>query len=373
MAGSFDFSLADSQGTEVVPIAPEQFPFEEYLAYTENLESRCSDFIQKKRNSLVYRRFRVPAVFADASADMQASLELQLGGLAASMRFASDIPNFLEPWYGIGTVASAFGCTYAWHPGQAPATTAPFSSFKAALASDPVAIENTPVGKHTIEMLEYFLEKTRGMVPVSLCDVQSPLNASGYLVDTNNYYLGLYDDPESFKELLERIVDLSIPFYRKLQDMTGTAQVYPGHGFASSRVFTGFGMSDDNITMLSPDLYRELVLPSVNRLGTAMGGTVFHSCGNWVDKLPVVREMAGLLCVDGAFSAETDPDPNSPEPFIANLSGSGVILNARLVGSPDSIGDRLSVLTDSSVRTILVTYGRTPEEQQALYERASRQ
>ena len=237
----------------------------------------------------------------------------------------------------------------------------------------PLPIENTTVGRHTLEMTDYFLEQTKGRLPVSLCDVQSPLNASGYLVDTNNYYLGLYDDPGSFKDLLERIVDLSLPFYRKLKDMIGPALASPGHGFASSREFSGFGMSDDNITMLSPELYRELVLPAVERLGREMGGTVFHSCGNWSDKISVVGEMSGLLCVDGAFSAETDPDPNPVEPFIEYLSGKNIILNARLVGAPEDIGSTLQRLAASDVRTILVTYGRTVEEQHRLYQRASRQ
>ena len=30
-------------------------------------------------------------------------------------------PNFLEPWYGIGVVAGAFGVPYVWKEGQAPA------------------------------------------------------------------------------------------------------------------------------------------------------------------------------------------------------------------------------------------------------------
>ncbi|MCJ7673544.1 MAG: hypothetical protein MUO33_00145 [Sedimentisphaerales bacterium] len=31
------------------------------------------------------------------------------------------VAKFLEPWYGIGTVASAFGLDYVWKEGQAPA------------------------------------------------------------------------------------------------------------------------------------------------------------------------------------------------------------------------------------------------------------
>ncbi|WP_319559200.1 uroporphyrinogen decarboxylase family protein [Marispirochaeta sp.] len=367
MAKEFDSSLKDSQGTAVSPVTAAEFPFGEYEAYSRKLEEYCADFISGKINTLVYRRFRVPEVFASVSADMKRSLELQLGALKESMEYAGDIPNFLEPWYGIGTIASAFGCEYIWHEDQAPATVPPFSSFKEALEIDPVEIENTPIGKHTLDMTEYFLEKTKGRLPMSLSDVQSPLNASGYLVDTNNYYLGLYDDPENFKLLLERIVDLMVQFYKKQMEMIGSCLVLPGHGFASSRVFTGVGMSDDNITMLSPDLYRELVLPAVNRFSVEMGGVVFHSCGNWSNKIDVVKEMKGLYCVDGAFSSETDPDPNPVQPFLEAFDDGNVILNIRLVGSPEDIGRDLRTLASSSVKTIMVTYGRNPKEQKELY------
>ncbi len=36
---------------------------------------------------------------------MKKSLEWQLGALKKSMEYKADIPNFLEPWYGIGTIA----------------------------------------------------------------------------------------------------------------------------------------------------------------------------------------------------------------------------------------------------------------------------
>jgi len=51
------------------------------------------------------------------------------------MKYRADIPNFLEPWYGIGTIASAFGLDYIWYEGQAPTTRPPFNSIKEALRS----------------------------------------------------------------------------------------------------------------------------------------------------------------------------------------------------------------------------------------------
>ena len=68
---------------------------------------------------------------------MKTSLELQLGALNESMKYKADIPNFLEPWYGIGIITSAFGLDYIWHEeGQAPVTRPPFNSIKEALKHD---------------------------------------------------------------------------------------------------------------------------------------------------------------------------------------------------------------------------------------------
>ncbi|MHB8276327.1 MAG: hypothetical protein ACYDIA_01565 [Candidatus Humimicrobiaceae bacterium] len=98
---------------------------------------------------------------------MKNSFELQLAALSESMNYKSDVSNFLEPWYGIGTVASAFGIDYVWHEGQAPATIAPFTSIQEALSFEYVPIEKTQIGMHTLEMIEYFLDKTKGEVPLN--------------------------------------------------------------------------------------------------------------------------------------------------------------------------------------------------------------
>ena len=49
--------------------------------------------------------------------------------------------------------------------------------------------------------------------------------------------------------------------------MIGDCLVKPGHGFASSRVFEGFGMSDDNVVMVDEETYLNLVAPSFVKLG----------------------------------------------------------------------------------------------------------
>jgi len=97
-------------------------------------------------------------------------------GSAHGERSYAAAPNFLEPWYGIGTLASAFGVDYVWPPGQAPALRPAFHSVEEAMRYAPKPLRETPIGAHALAMIDYFLEQTDGRLPLCLTDTQSPLS-----------------------------------------------------------------------------------------------------------------------------------------------------------------------------------------------------
>ena len=118
----FDTTLRDSQGTQVAPIDPENFDLEAYGEYKASMLEKNRDFWEgRKQGLLVYRRVRTDGVFYDKCRDYRESLALQLGALKKSMDYKADIANFLEPWYGIGYIASCFGSSYQWLPSRRPA------------------------------------------------------------------------------------------------------------------------------------------------------------------------------------------------------------------------------------------------------------
>ncbi|MBD3386489.1 hypothetical protein GF407_16400 [candidate division KSB1 bacterium] len=363
----FDTLLNDSQGTLVDPVDPEKFDIERYIDYEQALLQSNRDFWQKDKGIAVYRRFRVPAVFSDGCRDMKQSLALQLGALTKSMEYKADLANFLEPWYGIGVTAGAFGIEYKWEPGNAPAIAAPYSSVEEALAQDIVAIEKTPIGGHILNMIDYFLEKTKGKIPISLTDTQSALNAASFLIESNSFYMELFDNPEGMQKLLSIITDFTIEFSQKQKELIGDALVWPGHGFPGSRVFNGLGMSGDVAIMISDNQYLTYEAPNAGRAGELFGGAVFHSCGNWSAKIDAVKQIPNLLMVDAAFSKQTDPDPNPPQPFAEAFAGSGICLNARIVGNPETVLNKVNILRQPGIKLIITTYCQTPEEQEQIY------
>jgi hypothetical protein len=364
----FDTTKRDSQATEVVAVSPQKFDVEAYAEYENDLSERCRAFWASSSGVLVYRRMRAAEVFADGCRDPKRSLELQLGCLQQSRAFKADVPNFLEPWYGIGVSASAYGAEYVWGDGLAPAVPARFASVADALQHEPTPIAATPIGRHTLEQIDYFLHQTRGRLPISYTDAQSPFNASTLIVDNTTLLLDTLMDPDAVRRFLDRIAGLTIDFVREQQRLIGSCLVNPGHGFASSRLFEGYGQSDDNVVMLSCEQYVDCALPSFQQVGQALGGSVFHSCGDWSDKLPAVLQIRGLRMVDGAFSAETDPNPNPALPFVDALAGSGIVLNARIVGNLEAIETTVRQLWRPGMKLVVVTYCATPEEQERAYD-----
>ncbi|MBO5978328.1 MAG: hypothetical protein J6Q26_07615, partial [Bacteroidales bacterium] len=134
-------------------------------------------------------------------------------------------------------------------------------------------------------------------------------------------------------------------------------------------VFNGLGLSDDSMTMLSTDLYADLCLPSMVKLGNAFGGTVFHSCGNWSGKKDLVAGIENLRMADGAFSLATDPGANPTEGYADTFANTGIVLNTRIVGSAELVLQKVRELWKPGMKLIVVTYCETPAEQAMLYDK----
>jgi len=368
MTKKFDTSLADSQATSIRPVEIEKFDLEKYKAYSDNLDEQCKTFWEADSGVMVYRRMRVAECFSYGCRNMNNSLELQLGSLQTSLQYKADVPNFLEPWYGIGTISSAYGSEYVWPPGNAPALKPKFSSLQEMLDFEPVRVAETSIGRHTLDMIEFFMDKTKGLLPMSLTDSQSPLNIIGNLYPVDNFFIDMFMTPDKVQEVLDKLADLSVDFNKEQLKLVGDVLVSPGHGFPSSRDWKGLGMSDDNTIMISPDQYLDLAVPSVKRIADELGGLAFHSCGNWERWIDAVLSIDGLLMADGAFSPETDPDANTNYEAFHQFANTGVILNARIVGDLDVIEERVRRLWRSGMKLVVTTYCKSPEEQSEAYD-----
>lgn len=373
MAKGFDTSKADAQGTSMTPLKSGGFDIEGYRDYEKSLREGCRAFQAASSGVSVYRRFRVPEVFSWGCRDKKMSLGWQLAALQASVDFKADIPNFLEPWYGIGVVSNSFGIPYIWDEGQSPAVQSTIKTCREAIDKFEKPVIETEIGREVMERIEYFLDQTKGQIPMSLTDTQSPLNiASSYVLNPESFMYETFDNPEDVNELLTLIAKIEKDFIKAQIDLIGDALVKPGHGFASSREFKGLGFSDDNVLMFSDDNYRDIAMSPMCEAAQLMDGPVFHSCGDWSGRCDLITSIPGVLMADGAVGAQTDPCPNDPEILGKAFAPTDITLHVRIVGDSSVVEEEVTKLWQKDLKLIVATYCETVDDQKKAYDTVHR-
>lgn len=363
----FDYTNQDAQAMPVTPVAPADFDLARYEAHAAEADARYAAFLARPEGVAVWQRVRVADVFRDGCRDMAASLRWQLGGLTKALGYLTDAPNYLEPWYGIGVTAAAFGAEYEWPEGQAPVARPRYRAVQDVpdLVARPT--EQAQIMRHVLAMIDYFLEETQGRIPMSWSDLQNPLNVATELVDTTGFFTGFVEAPEGVARILAALTDEVIRFTQEQSRHIGERLVRPGHGFASARTGAGIGLSTDNLVMISPRAYRRFCVENDARIGAAFGGTAIHSCGDWARWLEAIKSNPHLTMVDAAFTPRTDPNYNAAAAFRAAFAGTGVIVHARMVGDSDEVLARARELWGPGMRLIVVTYEQDPAAQHRLY------
>ena len=112
-------------------IKPETFPFDEFLKVKEQRDNYVADWLNSDNgnNAII----NVPPSWDmwdnNTCFDRDLFLATNLWGMAESSKWKSDcVFPHLQPWYGVGMMATAFGAKYMWSGNSAPQTHPIFKS-----------------------------------------------------------------------------------------------------------------------------------------------------------------------------------------------------------------------------------------------------
>jgi hypothetical protein len=333
--------------TETILVDPELFPYEHYLQVREKRQR----FLDEWWRGLHPRD--VPVVIfpvfdiwnANNCYDRERQLGQNLYGMQASAEWPSDdVFPFLEPWYGVGVFATAFGAPYILD-GESPPQTRPIFT-----RVDEVQNLRTPHPGQSPALLEvldrigWLRKVTHDRLPICLTDTQSPNDTASLLMETNEFFASTLAEPERLAPLLDRVTDLIIAFTEMQMEAIGLALIQPGHQMISLPGWRGISISDDNMAFLSPRAYAATSVPYNGRLGAHFGGVALHSCGSFKHNIPAQLHTTDLTQVECAVCYLTragDPNPNPPEALRDGYRGTGVLVKARLDKSEVELLDRL--------------------------------
>jgi hypothetical protein len=143
-----------------------------------------------------------------------------------------------------------------------------------------------PVARRWLSLEQFFLDQTRGRLPIHVCDMQGPADVAGQLLGYDQLFLAAYTDPDAYRRIMtlatRAFIDLWQAQARLLGDHFVGTHLW---GWNYVPPTAGASLSADSLAMVSPDFYHDHYRPWLMELGAALGGLSVHSCGNFAHVL----------------------------------------------------------------------------------------
>lgn len=226
--------------------------------------------------------------------DHKYDIEIQLNNLNRryEMGFEDDFLYSLHPYTGIGLVASGFGCITEFPENGDPVTHPVIKSVED-ISNIQFNIGRADLVNITLDKIKYFQDQTQGQIPISLPDMQSPINVASILWDYTDFLCAMIECPEKVHDVLKRITDAMIEVLNKIDEINPNG--FHSAGWALPR---GIWLSDDLMAVISPEQYEEFAMPYANILSKKYGGIFLHSCGNPLRSIDKIRNYKNFMGLD---------------------------------------------------------------------------
>ena len=275
----------------------------------------------------------------------QSQLDFQTKGFEEHLEKVDDdyIPYFW-PWYGSCVVQDYFEANITFPKDGDPAAFPAINTKEDAKKLKIKEFEDADLMKRTIKGITYF--KENGQYPVSVADTQSTLDCISGIVGYQNLFYWMKDDPEFVDYLMELIGGVLSDWLKYQKKIIGEENNNT-NGIVSIKPPDGVGawFSDDDMVILSPDLYERFIAKHYKKLFKNFGSVMLHWCGDGNHNVDIVTEIENLKAVHNLFLGKIDSaiklQSKLKEKKIALVTGDIVPVEEQLDDYLDSITQNL--------------------------------
>ena len=207
-----------------------------------------------------------------------------------------DFVPCLVPWFGCVVMASAMGCRIQIPPRMDPTADPAFyplhtpDDIRRLTLPDPQKDGLMP----TVLRFQRAM-KSASFLPVGITDCQSPLTTANQLLGYDGLIYLMADFPNAAHELMDKIAEATISWVKAQKAVIGEPLT---ECFIDQQVYTGshagVWFSDDDASLMSPEMYRTFVVPYNSKILTAFGGGCIHFCGNALHQADNLVNTKGL-------------------------------------------------------------------------------
>lgn len=235
--------------------------------------------------------------YSEAFNDVEKMLVNELAGVYAGASLRDDRMYTIRANYGVGTVASMFGCKVSITMDNMPWCEHLSERELLAALDRGVPDVTTGLAARVLETERFYLDVLSGYpnlskaVRVFVCDTQGPFDTA-HLVMGHRIYTEIYDDPDLVHRLLDLVTQTYIEFTKAQKAIIGEGNDWSYH--SATKVRGGVRICEDAPTNISPSAYREFCRPYNERIFQEFNGGWIHYCGKGYQIFPDLISTPGL-------------------------------------------------------------------------------
>ena len=241
--------------------------------------------------------------------DKEVNLRTQIESIAARLQTIEDdyLPH-IDSFLGTPVIASAFGGKIQYFEDKDPWIEGPI--IHAPRDIDRLKKPNpakTGLTSRILEWIDYWKAETRGLLPVSITDIQGPLSVAIDLMGASSFYLALYDEPRRVKTLLGIITETLIEFLKQLYPLIEEPDgLHEWTGLFFPKGCGRCRLSEDNLISLSPQMYLEFIHPYNEIIFGEIGGGILHWCGDGSNNFNAALSTRNLKGIHNSSMGDMD-------------------------------------------------------------------
>jgi len=177
---------------------------------------------------------------------------------------------------------------------------------------DQISLRFNPEDEYLRQICEIYAlltEKLAGKIVFGHPDQGGVMDVLSSIRGAEQLLVDLYDDPDSVHRLVKEEVDAWIGAYQYIRKQFDHAS--PGSGcwagfFSAKKAYV---VQSDFSYMISPDMFKEFVVPGLTRVCQFLDRSIYH-----LDGIPQIQHLPHLFKVPNLYGIQWIPGAGNPEP-----------------------------------------------------------
>jgi hypothetical protein len=232
-------------------------------------------------------------------ADPLVMLQAELDALRPSLEIRDDRVPTVRVQFGTAQVAAAFGCQIVVPENSLPAAADHVLQNAEDVHHLKIPALNAGWYGKLAEWTAIWKANLPEGVHIQHPDIQSAFN-SAHLIRGNDILMDFFDHPDEVNLLLDKVTDFMVAITKHVKPMISDD---PAWFFDWKAMWKGGArISNCSMQMISPQLYREHVLPRDIRFFDSIGGGRMHYCGITGDVIDDFFRVPSITGLDVDFS-----------------------------------------------------------------------